>query len=737
MMIFPARMSSIADSMVSSLMELVLLLLSMYQIKIVCEKQRFMFTILRSACNSFRSKFVSKTTFCKDTFFGEKEIGNHKSMKSSLVLFFFLVSLAVLGQDWCDPAQRPKDQVIGQGGFTVQGSTTGCLLYDVKVEASVAGSSIQYIYDYKGGDPTKAPNAPIPSTSHRYTKLGKYTILQLVSTGGTGAIACRVVEAVTAPNYKVQVCSGRKVVVTIADDSTTKGYESFMVNFGGSVFIPVSKANSPYVISYAYPATSNVATISVTGIAPGNIPLTCKKDTIVTLNSANATGVSIRKVTTRPDGTVDVLVKGSAGIKADIQIDEGATGTFKNTGQSATTNDTTTVTIRAINAAQSAYCFRLSTSDVCDNTTTTSSVVCATSLDVVAQNQQNVLTWKEYPHAASFQNYRVNLNGTPSPVVTNRTTTTQTDRNVTCGNQYCYQITVTLAGGVESVSQLRCVQAISSDVPSKITNVVASVLEEEQKVEVRITNPPASGASPSRFKTIFLRADNGSNNYQEVGVVNNQLTFIDPTANPNAQSYCYKVQYENSCGNRSEPSDPVCSIHLYSKTSSTVDWTVDSPFLFPIGYYALEILNEQGVLVDQVRLGGNSSFNPDTYNPDQQQFRYRILAYPQGSSGLISYSNPYVFVRNALVFIPDAFSPNQDTVNDFFAMQGQFVNTSRLIVYNRWGEVLFESDDAIKKGWDGRLNGQPAPEGSYVYRIEVSDLLGKNFVKIGTFLLAR
>ena len=68
----------------------------------------------------------------------------------------------------------------------------------------------------------------------------RYTILQLVSTGGTGAIACRVVEAVTAPNYKVQVCSGRKVVVTIADDSTTKGYESFLVNFGGSVFIPVS-----------------------------------------------------------------------------------------------------------------------------------------------------------------------------------------------------------------------------------------------------------------------------------------------------------------------------------------------------------------------------------------------------------------------------------------------------------------------------------------------------------------
>lgn len=693
-----------------------------------------MFTILCSACNSFRGKFVSKTTFCKDTFFGEKEIGNHKSMKSTLVLFFFLVSLAVLGQDWCDPAQR--NAAIGNGGFIVKGSSVGCLLFDVNVEKTV-GENAQYIYDYKGGDPTKAPYTATATTSHRYTKLGKYTILQLVSTGGTGAIACRVVEAVTAPNYKVQVCSGRKVVVTIADDSTTKGYESFLVNFGGGVFIPVSKANSPYVISYAYPATANAATISVTGTAPGNIPLTCKKDTNVVLNTSTATGVSIRKVTTRPDGTVDVLVRGSAGIKADIQIDEGATGTFKNTGQSATTNDTTTVTIRAINAAQNAYCFRLSTSDVCDNTTTTSSVVCATSLDVVAQNQQNVLTWKEYPHAASFQNYRVNLNGTPSPVVTNRTTTTQTDRNVVCGNQYCYQVIITLTSGAEAVSQLRCVQAISGDIPSKIKSAVASVLEDEQKVEVRITNPPDFGASPSRFKTIYLRADNGSNNYQEVGVVNNQLAFIDPTTNPNAQSYCYKVQYENSCGNRSEPSDPFCSIHLYSKSNSAVDWTVDSPFLAPVRLYQLEIIDENGNPKDQIDLSGNSSFDPDKINPDQQQFKYRILAYPEGMSGVLSYSNYFVFVKGALIFIPDAFSPNEDNVNDFFAAQGQFVDTSRLIVYSRWGEVLFESDDAIKEGWNGMFNGKPAPEGSYVYRIEIVDSLGKKSAKVGTFLLLR
>jgi len=48
----------------------------MYQLKIVCQKQRFMFTIKCCTYYSFCGKFFSKTTFRKDTFFGEKEIGN-------------------------------------------------------------------------------------------------------------------------------------------------------------------------------------------------------------------------------------------------------------------------------------------------------------------------------------------------------------------------------------------------------------------------------------------------------------------------------------------------------------------------------------------------------------------------------------------------------------------------------------------------------------------------------------
>lgn len=125
-----------------------------------------MFTILYS---SNRSKFVSETTFGKDTFFEGKEIGNHKFMKLYILFFCFLSIAVSYGQDYCNPAQRPMG--VGEGGFTIVGKSIGCRFpfFDVTVEKTV-GQSPLYLYDYKGGDPTKAPYTPLNATTFRYTK---------------------------------------------------------------------------------------------------------------------------------------------------------------------------------------------------------------------------------------------------------------------------------------------------------------------------------------------------------------------------------------------------------------------------------------------------------------------------------------------------------------------------------------------------------------------------------------
>ncbi|RMG92672.1 MAG: gliding motility-associated C-terminal domain-containing protein, partial [Chloroflexi bacterium] len=68
------------------------------------------------------------------------------------------------------------------------------------------------------------------------------------------------------------------------------------------------------------------------------------------------------------------------------------------------------------------------------------------------------------------------------------------------------------------------------------------------------------------------------------------------------------------------------------------------------------------------------------------------------------------------LFIPNAFSPNDDGINDVFKIYGKDLLKARLSIYNRWGEKCFETDD-ISEGWDGRINGKIAEPGVYVWQL--------------------
>lgn len=60
---------------------------------------------------------------------------------------------------------------------------------------------------------------------------------------------------------------------------------------------------------------------------------------------------------------------------------------------------------------------------------------------------------------------------------------------------------------------------------------------------------------------------------------------------------------------------------------------------------------------------------------------------------------------------PSAFSPNGDGINDFWKPTGQVIEWVELVVYNRWGEVIYKGNPA--NGWDGTMNGNPVQDGVY------------------------
>lgn len=73
------------------------------------------------------------------------------------------------------------------------------------------------------------------------------------------------------------------------------------------------------------------------------------------------------------------------------------------------------------------------------------------------------------------------------------------------------------------------------------------------------------------------------------------------------------------------------------------------------------------------------------------------------------------------LFIPEGFSPNGDLVNDKFLIKNTKGLTVDLKVFNRYGAVVFTSDD-YQNDWDGRsTTGQNLPDGTYFYIVKLSD----------------
>jgi len=81
-------------------------------------------------------------------------------------------------------------------------------------------------------------------------------------------------------------------------------------------------------------------------------------------------------------------------------------------------------------------------------------------------------------------------------------------------------------------------------------------------------------------------------------------------------------------------------------------------------------------------------------------------------------------------YAPNAFSPNGDGLNDVFIPEGVGFDNEKfnLYIYNRWGELVFETDD-YNHGWDGNtIEGNPAPQGVYTWIVLLRTLDGSDFI---------
>ena len=226
-------------------------------------------------------------------------------------------------------------------------------------------------------------------------------------------------------------------------------------------------------------------------------------------------------------------------------------------------------------------------------------------------------------------------------------------------------------------------------------------------------------------------------------------TYIDTTANGSTGYYNYSVNVYDSCETLSLESNTLKTIFLtgeqLSITENKLTWNTFKRYNGSVDkYYIFRIL---GDVIPVIPIDSVTAYDT-TYIDDislidqgESKFSYWVQAV-EGDNNVYGYqeksnSNIISFFKEINFYFPNAFRPDSDKdENRIFkpASIGFGGSNYTFQIYNRWGQLIFESTD-YEVGWDGTYKGNPAPQGTYIYRLSYQNVFDETKQQKGSVML--
>ncbi len=116
---------------------------------------------------------------------------------------------------------------------------------------------------------------------------------------------------------------------------------------------------------------------------------------------------------------------------------------------------------------------------------------------------------------------------------------------------------------------------------------------------------------------------------------------------------------------------------------------------------------------------------------------YTVRLYAVDQYGCSDFTQIAIEVKQEFnLYIPDAFSPNGDNINETFQIQGGGIKEYSIRIFNRWGEEVYFSED-IERAWDGTFKGESVPSGVYYFTVNLKLPDNKLHQEQGSLILFR
>jgi gliding motility-associated-like protein len=658
--------------------------------------------------------------------------------------FLILTSNSIVwGQGICN------DQSFVSGGFSL-GSKDFCHDENITINNTAAVEEARYYYNYQGEsyDEIKAMGSNAANFSfNSLTKSGVYTVIQVGKKDGKETVSCIndvKVRVANQPVFSYSFCPGSpaKVTVTIPSMPTVNNYTDYTINISGHPQIP-KVTTLPYTQTFD---VSNAVTFTISGSGGAKTCNSPATPTFLNFNPSAGTKLdyfpNISQIKITEDDKVQIDLSGEYSETYTLKRYLGG-----NPPTSAITIDKSVKPGRCIDTPplpnSISYCYFVDKNNAqnCGTIIESSAEICTVPLievDTTSITQNPLFSYINSP-VISLQKiendqFKSINTGIPTEMFSYR------DSEIHCSKKYCYRVKINTSGRVTGVSYSGtsysneiCVDHKEGPLPAP-TDVRVST-DENLKNIVYFENPPSGSYSLDKW---FLLKSDGTD-FLQIDEIKSPAKEIPDNLSPVTRSETYKVKYQDICENESELSKPVSSVFLAQGGDNKLEWNTSSPFSEKsIKQYEIIYINDDTKQeVDRKPEPSGSSSHTINTAPftSSGTFKVRIIA----DDGTESFSNPISVPIKGALFLPTAFTPNSDGLNDTFNLEGSVSSIKEFLmeIFTQAGYKIAELTDP-KTGWDGlQSDGTKAEQGPYFYKMTAVMQNGQIINKNGSFALLK
>lgn len=418
-------------------------------------------------------------------------------------------------------------------------------------------------------------------------------------------------------------------------------------------------------------------------------------------------------------------------------------------------NDTN-IAIGGLNTLHNSYCHKISQTNYCEVASDLLPVIDQCTIETRAIGDTNCakVDWSYYTGWNKVKMYRIWRKKTEDNTYSlidsvEGAVNHYVDSTVWCHIVYDYKIE-----GIEEEGNLQNSFSDSARatpihfVPVPAPEVWRATVENNEYARVEWIMPKTP-IYPIAYFSLWKRDHNGWI-LKDPQLPASTMDFNDTKTEVQASSYLYKLTATDICQTLSPESNPGKTILLNVKEDKKEGWPIlnwNSYLKWNEGvdHYRIERSVLNAPFAEVGTTGGTDTQFVDKQVPLHcvKDIKYRVVAvrnqpatYPDSSFNCVSVSNHRPFVPELRFFIPNAFTPDGNNLNEGFAPKGIYYFSYHMKIYNRWGEKVFEGT-TCNNTWEGFYNGIKAMSGVYAYSIEAVDYAGKVYNFAGTVHLLK